>query len=186
MARLYGRAARRANRVGQPSAGGDGPGEVLCSAAGILRIRAGRVPAASGLGPAWSFVPVKTGVNPPGVSIFRRVSAEGCRGIFGMAGAAASGGFGWFQMFCRLGFRACRRAWFSPPLGCLHRCCPGASGHPSGPAFRAALTEAFLPFLPGVSGPEGSAGDPGRGEKLPAGKNGSVQEKCEGVSSYEL
>ena len=62
------------------------PPAVMCSAVGILRIRAGRVPAASGLGPAWSFVPVKTGVNPPGVSIFRRVSAEGCRGIFGMAG----------------------------------------------------------------------------------------------------
>ena len=65
VARLYGRAARRANRVGQPSAGGDGPGAVMRSAAGILRIRAGRGPAASGLGPAWSCVPVKTGGNPP-------------------------------------------------------------------------------------------------------------------------
>ena len=87
-----------------------------------------------------------------GPSSLRRL-ATACSGGGGDA-AVFSGGRGLPVPVVLGGLGACfparRRAWSPPPRGCLHPCCPGASGHPSGPAFRAALTEAFLPFLPGV------------------------------------
>ena len=135
------------------------------------RIRAGRVPAASGLGPAWSCVPVKTGGNPPVLAFSggsrRRDAAvfsawRGCR-------------FPWFRMLSDgLG------AWFpGPPSGPTEGLvCPAAKALPPvlprgrGAALRAvrkagleggffALFARRFPVL------KGGAGGPGRGEKLP-------------------
>ena len=160
------------------------PPAVMRSAAGILRIRAGRVLDVSGLGPAWSCVPVKTGGNPP-VLAFSGGSRRRDAAVF----AAWRGRrFPWFRMLSDgLG------AWF-----------PGLpSGPPEGPGlprFRGVSTgvaagplggppgcleswpggRLFCPFCPAFSGPEGVAGGPGRGEKLPDREKRTCVKKVRG------
>ena len=75
-----------------------------------------------------------------------RAEAGVCRGIFDVAGPSLPvvlGGLG----AC---FPGLPEGLVFPAAGVFSPMLPGASGHPSGPAFRAALTGAFLPFLPGV------------------------------------
>ena len=79
-----------------------------------------------------------------------RVSAGRCRGVFGRAGAAASRGFGVVSDVLPACFPGLPEGLVFPAAGVFSPMLPGASGHPSRPAFRAALTGAFLPFLPGV------------------------------------
>ena len=72
--------------------------------------------------------------------------------------AAFSGGrglplpvvLGWFPDVLTACFPGLPEGLVFPAAGVFSPMLPGASGHPSRPAFRAAPTGAFLPFLPGV------------------------------------
>ena len=98
--------------------------------------------------------------------------------------AAASRGFRWFQMVSGPAFRACfparRRVWSVPPPGRFHRCCRGAAGRPSGPSGKQVRRASFCPFCPAFSGPEGGAGDPGRGDFSPGCKKRACVRKVRG------
>ena len=69
---------------------------------------------------------------------------------FRRGGAVASRGFRCFQMVSGACFPGLPEGLVFPAAGVFSPMLPGASGRPSRPAFRAALTGAFLPFLPGV------------------------------------
>ena len=116
-----------------------------------------------------------------------RAGAGVCRGIFDVAGPSlpvVSDGLG----ACLWGLVSGPPEGLVFPLrwGVFTRAAPGLWGVPPGLLSGVALTEAFCPFCPAFSGPEGSAGDPGRGEKLPGRKKRACARKCEGVSSYRL
>ena len=109
---------------------------------------------------------------------------------FQHGGAAGSRGFGCFQMVSGPGFRAClpagRKAWSPPPPERFHRCCRGAAGRPSGLSGKLARRAAFCPFARRFPVRRGAPEAPGGVIFRRAAKNGPVQEKCEGVSSYGL
>ena len=106
------------------------------------------------------------------------------RGYFRYGGAAASRGFGWFGVVSGPVFRAClparRRPWFAPFPGRLRRCCRGAAGPPPGLPESWPGGRLFCPFCPAFSGPEGGAGGPGRGEKLPDREKRTCVKKVRG------
>ena len=140
------------------------------------------------LGWAWpgpSF-PSKRGSPPPGVSIFRRVSAEGCRGIFGMAGPpvpVVSDAFRWSRgLVSGPTFRPAGGPSLSCRQGASTHVATGAPGLPE--SWPGGLL--FCPFCPAFSGLAGCAGDPGRGDFSPDREKRTCVRKVRGVSSYGL
>ena len=126
----------------------------------------------------------QNGGQPPGVSIFRRVSAEGCRGIFSMAGPpvpVVSDAFRWSRgLVSGPAFRPAG----GPGLPRFRGVSAHAAAGPRGPP--PCLPESwpggllFRPFCPAFSGPERGAGGPGRGDFSPGRKKRTCVKKVRG------
>ena len=137
----------------------------------------------SGLGPARSCVPVKTGGNPP-VLAFSGGSRRRDAAVFS---AWRGRRFPWFRMLSDgLG------AWFpglpsGPPEGLVFPASgaspptlPGYSWAALRANFPGDLEGGFWPFCPAFSGPEGGVGDPGRGDFSPGRKKRTCVKKVRG------
>ena len=132
------------------------------------------------------------GSSPFGFCSPARVSAERCRGIFGgffggvfdMAGLpvpVVSGGFGWsLGLFSGPVFRPAGGPGLPRFRGVSDHAAAGPWGPPPGLPESWPGGLLFCPFCPAFSGPEGCAGGPGRGEKLPDREKRTCVKKVRG------